>query len=562
MTSNVLMSTSEIQDKNDNNGIGRSMSTSSISSIRATKRKLDDAIQSLDEAVTSSSTLNHTDAPPPAKRPHFTRSIYSTLTKYGIKSKEPRSSHDTTEVGKHDVSKMAPHLAAILARTSSRTRQTHSSKLPRNPPAALPPHSASDYRPSSTQSFLSRLSTYKLSTYANKPTAIDAVAAAKCGWINDGKDRLLCGICGVSWVVAGRDGMNRDAANTLVEKQRLSLVEAHKAGCPWRTKQCDDSIYRVPLQSPAAMARDIISNSRNLEPVLNGVSIKHPLSNSQMTSLRATLSSTLPHSLPEDDSSMQVVESNSSPFEELSDTAIITTLFGWALAPPQAERPRTSSLSRATSVAPTIPPSPSLSRASSVSRTLDRENTPTPGGSRPPLHFRTPRLSEVGIKRDSSLLHCILCQRRIGLWAFTSVGQQSTAPGEGNAATPPPQRQFDVLKEHRSYCPYVVRSTVVPSLPVPQISAAPPMRSPSSLTQLSNSNGAMEGWRAALAVILRYGMGNRQRSALSRTLSELSGVTAIGNQDQSEMDGVEAMIAGVKSKGGRELLKYVKGLLG
>ncbi|KAF8273237.1 hypothetical protein EI94DRAFT_1716198 [Lactarius quietus] len=54
------------------------------------------------------------------------------------------------------------------------------------------------YRPSSTQSLLECLATYKLNTYANKPSAIDAVAAAKRGWVNDGKDRLVCGICKVS----------------------------------------------------------------------------------------------------------------------------------------------------------------------------------------------------------------------------------------------------------------------------------------------------------------------------------------------------------------------------
>jgi hypothetical protein len=63
---------------------------------------------------------------------------------------------------------------------------------------------------------LSRLSTFKLATYANKPQQIDAVAASKCGWTNDGKDRLVCGICGSSWVVAGRDGMTRDAGTNLI----------------------------------------------------------------------------------------------------------------------------------------------------------------------------------------------------------------------------------------------------------------------------------------------------------------------------------------------------------
>ena len=80
-------------------------------------------------------------------------------------------------------------------------------------PAQVAAHSPStkDFSPSSVPSFLSRLATFKLSTYANKPSQIDAVAAARYGWVNEGKDRLMCGICNASWVVAGREGMSRDA---------------------------------------------------------------------------------------------------------------------------------------------------------------------------------------------------------------------------------------------------------------------------------------------------------------------------------------------------------------
>ena len=110
-----------------------------------------------------------------------------------------------------NLSKTAPNLAAILTRTASRTRKA----LPIRFGQAIKPIStngtSSEYRPSSTASFFNRLSTFKLSTYGNKPPAIDAVAASKCGWINDGKDRLVCGICGVSWVLASRDGMTREA---------------------------------------------------------------------------------------------------------------------------------------------------------------------------------------------------------------------------------------------------------------------------------------------------------------------------------------------------------------
>ncbi|KAG2128208.1 C3HC zinc finger-like-domain-containing protein [Suillus cothurnatus] len=529
------------------NGLDSS-STSSSMSIRATKRKFDDALQSLDNAVAPAKPLP--ERPTAPKRPHMTRSLYSTLAKYGIQNNIPKPPIDTLD--KHDISKAAPHLAAILARSKSKgaTPFAHPS-IPAS--ASL----ASEYRPSSTQSFLSRLSTYKLATYANKPPQIDAVAAAKCGWINDGKDRLVCGICDVSWVVAGRDGMTREAANVLVEKQRIQLVEMHKDGCPWHTRQCDSSIYRVPLQAPAAMARDIKFNALALEPLLTDVVIKHPLSASQLASLRLAIASVKPQaqSESENESAMHI---DAGP--EPSDTAIVTALFGWSLAPPAPplERNRTSSVSRMATMS--RPASPSLSRSSSVSRTvqLGRADLPSPrpsssltsisrlGGT--PLRTRMPRLSDLGKStRDTSLLHCSLCQRRVGLWAFTL--QSTPSPLDGSPLPHPSikKRQFDVLNEHRSYCPFVAPSTVVPKLPMP---------STSPLSASVAADSVIEGWRAVLTVVLRHGLSERQRNA---RLS-LSGGDHDGIDD--ELEGVEAMVAGVKSKGGRELLKYVKGLLG
>jgi len=127
----------------------------------------------------------------------------------------PASSHcsRSASVNKFEtLSKTTPHLTAILTRAATRTRKALPFKFPGHPSSSTTPLlSIAEYRPSSIPSFLARLATFKLATYSNKPPAIDAVAASKCGWINDGKDRLVCGICNVSWVVAGRDGLNRDA---------------------------------------------------------------------------------------------------------------------------------------------------------------------------------------------------------------------------------------------------------------------------------------------------------------------------------------------------------------
>jgi hypothetical protein len=116
------------------------------------------------------------------------------------------------ESSMQSLSKSAPHLVALLSRSATHARKINPFKPPVSSSAVIKSSNAtSEYRPSSTASFLARLSTYKLTTYANKPSAIDAVAAAKCGWMNEGKDRLLCGICNISWILASKEGLNRDA---------------------------------------------------------------------------------------------------------------------------------------------------------------------------------------------------------------------------------------------------------------------------------------------------------------------------------------------------------------
>ncbi|KIJ66697.1 hypothetical protein HYDPIDRAFT_26126 [Hydnomerulius pinastri MD-312] len=545
-------------------GMEPSASTSSLSSLRTTKRKLEDAIQTLDVAVAPAASASFIERPTPSKRPHLSRSLYSSLAKYGVKSKEdPKPATDSAD--QVDISKSAPHLAAILARSASRSKQALSFKHPSAPPA----HSASEYRPSSTQSFLSRLATYKITTYANKPPQIDAVAAAKCGWINDGKDRLVCGMCDISWVLAGREGMNKDAANALVGKQRVSLVEMHKDGCPWKARQCDPSIYRVPIQSPAAMVRELRDTALSLEPIVANVAIKHPLTPSQLSSLRSALSAPTSGNRTTDDSSAMEVDEITQPVDP-SDTSIVAALFGWAPAPPPAptERRRVSSLSasRAGSYGPSAsrPPTPPISRASSVSRFFrERESTPTPSASprmsisqlsASPVRPRpSSRMSEAwpssisssGTVRDTSLVHCALCQRRVGLWGYSTTHAQtpSALDGDSPPVSAQPQKQFDLVKEHRSYCPYVVTSTAILSFP--------------SSSSPSLPKETIEGWRAVLTVIQRHGLGQRQR--LSRFTPSADGENPTHH---TELEGVEAMVAGVKSKGGRELLRYVKGLLG
>ncbi|TFY67687.1 hypothetical protein EVJ58_g1455 [Rhodofomes roseus] len=535
-----------------------------MGSEKSIKRKLEDAIHTLDEAVApATSSL---DQRPPTKKQRTTKNLYATLAKYGIR-KEPKAIDPANEL--ETLAKTAPHLAAILSRSATRTRQALPWKLGHPPRSATAPSSTAEYRPSSMQSFLSRLSTFKLSTYSNKPPAIDAVAAAKCGWVNDGKDRLVCGICDMSWVVAGREGMSRDAANTLVEKQRAQLVDMHKDGCPWKTRQCDGSIYRIPLQAPLAMAREIKSRAAALDTVMQGVEIKHPMTSTQVQSLLSTISTVRVRTfaIPDSDPDDPMSSDNGEPDEEPqpSEIAVVAALFGWSVLPPAPppERPRTQSLSRATSVAPSTP-TRTPARAASVMSL--REGTPTPGSSsrarimlgQPNSRASTPAPAPAPAKPDTTLLHCALCQRRVGLWAFMSPPQTNGAATTD--ARPQQRRQLDVLREHRSYCPYVVRSTVVPSMPAPQSEGAP-------ARSATTEPATVEGWRAVLTAVMRHGMARKQRFGHGRSVSGRSASGSVFSngqplENEAEVDSVEAMVAGVKSRGGRDLLKYVKRLLG
>ena len=300
-------------------------------------------------------------------------------------------------------------------------------------------------------------------------------------------------------------------------------------------------------------------------------------------------------------------------------------MFGWSLAPPAPpslpSMTASPSWSRASSVAPQETPSAPLS----IPRTPRRLS-----GIGSPSQIKTPRRvtpSDIPIpysprssvaperRRDTSLLCCTLCHRRLGLW---SVGPAPRAshPADGNtcSAPPPKARQIDLLREHRPYCPYVVRSTTVPSLPVGPTNAQHsrvPSSTPSITSFLSSTSSAssaqvdsqkpsaVEGWRAVLMVVLRYRMGQWQRRKVSRGVSERVGSEPDMSQNQNqprvgtpepppevgeeswvEIDPVEAMVEGVKSRGvrssvltvrhaepdgilqGTDLLRYVKGLLG
>lgn len=626
------------------------VSTSSLfPSSRITKRKLQDALEALDDATAPSDPGARRrgegdDRPSPFKRANT--SIYSSLAKYGIhvgrkpgNKQEPRSSstlarlfrnrsskrqsqsqspsqspsqsqpqsplpHPATDVAPSRPSishpfALAPNTTLTNKPSTSPTQFTFTAPTPITSPIPVP-----IYRPSSASDFLERLSTFKLSTYRDKPAAIDAVAAARCGWRNEGgKDRLACNVCGAAWIVGNATGMTREAASALVARHVTSLIQNHKNSCPWRLRQCDPSIYRLPLKGSSALVRDITKRAASLPRAVERVSLKHPLSGPELEVLSAAMAG------------VEVSQDDTAPFDsatqitpshytgaDLSQNATILALFGWEQHSPAMKQTSFSSLdlvrnrsssrlghTRTTSAngsgrsTPVPQGSTTLERkasgsvrsvtfADSPQRRLGkgREHEPVPLSAiestsgddesiaasheaepvHPPPRASTSRRegsgSSDGHGKDD-MIQCALCQRRVGLWAFTPPIPpaqplnepeiaESTAPVATRTPPPPAPRSLDVLREHRTFCPYIIRTT------------------PLTIPNNEEPSTEVEGWKAIIGII--------SRSKRRESIGEAS-ITSPFRESSPGQKGVESAVSRVKRSpgGSRDLLRYVKGLL-
>ncbi|KAG9127243.1 hypothetical protein FRC07_000060 [Ceratobasidium sp. 392] len=607
------------------------ITSSLFSSSRITKRKLQDALDTLDDATATGSADGRRQGegdsrPSPLKRANT--SIYSSLAKYGIHvgrkpGNKPETSSPLTRLfnRRHSTQLGRSTPAQSLDTNAPRPSISHPFALAPNtsllektntpgqftfapPPPVATPIPVPLYRPASAPDFLDRLSTFKLSTYRDKPPAIDAVAAARCGWRNEGgKDRLACNVCGAAWIVGPTTGMTREAASALIARHVTSLVEGHKTSCPWRLRQCDPNIYRLPLKGSSALVRDIVKRATALSRMVERVSIKHPMTQEQLEALTTIINDTdVQPDTTAFDSATQIPPSHHTP--EFSQTAIVLGLFGWEQLVTSTAKQSSSSLdlikNRSTS---------RLGHTRTSSGPGSGRNTPAPQGQATverkasgsirsvtfadgPTQRRFGKAREDGIplsaiesssgddisisghgheldstplksrasalRREATsssghsdglskddMIYCSLCQRRVGLWAF--IAPASTPPaesppsGSSEPAVPvitktPPARTLDVLREHRAFCPYVIRTTPV---------TIPTGEQPST---------EVEGWKAILGIILR----SKRGGSVSVGASGL-----VFGEPSPGQKGAESAVNRVKHSpsGSRDLLRYVKGLL-
>jgi hypothetical protein len=262
---------------------------------------------------------------------------------------------------------------------------------------------------------------------------------------------------------------------------------------------------------------------------------------------------------------------------EICQTSLVLSLFGWepwsmTISSNAVRRASyTQSLSRATSV--TVTRGPSLVRVSNgVRHSVDNAST---SGSviSPPSPTSSPTTPD---DKDFTL-SCPLCQRRLGLWAFrsspvSSEDQHAIFNGHGGTngdtapcvpSSPPTRhaslssrpinpRPLDVVKEHRSFCPYVARSTPLPSFPsvMAKSSTAPAGGTKSAAGGPDET--LVEGWRAVLSVVGRAGLGARRRR--SDIFGPLPSTDTV--EEGQETADVDSMVESVK-RGGVSPFSYL-----
>ncbi|WWC94449.1 hypothetical protein V866_001295 [Kwoniella sp. B9012] len=240
--------------------------------------------------------------------------------------------------------------------------------------------SSEEYLPYSPLGLLSRLRTYQIHRYSPLlPNHLSPIKASLHGWINSSRNTLHCRACECTLKLDGMDEIRDERVREEVSKRLSKGFESgHKKDCAWRIRRSPDELY----DQLRNLLHPLISS--NLSPLAQNIHSSIPtLSTIQVKS---------PLSPTQEDCLIRSIRSHQSPSERtdggISRESILSSLFGWYPYYPKSL------------------PSDQIKK--------EQDNT--------------------------EIIHCRICQRRIGLWAF--------APGEQGE-----KKVFDLVSEHLNWCP-------------------------------------------------------------------------------------------------------------
>jgi hypothetical protein len=122
---------------------------------------------------------------------------------------EPKSTLTKRKLEQALASLSADLLPSSPSDPSSFKRSRFETSAPSPSSSPSRPKSLKSFQPFSSTAFYSRLSTFHLPTFT--ASLFPASSAATCGWINKGRERLLCEECKGAWVVPDTKGLNGKA---------------------------------------------------------------------------------------------------------------------------------------------------------------------------------------------------------------------------------------------------------------------------------------------------------------------------------------------------------------
>ncbi|WVW84276.1 hypothetical protein I302_106306 [Kwoniella bestiolae CBS 10118] len=279
---------------------------------------------------------------------------------------------------------------------------THTSSviLCTQPLPALP--TPKEYLPYSPLGLLARMRTYQIHRYSPLlPNHLSPIKASLNGWINTGRNTLSCGVCQSTLRLDGLDEIRDDRVREEVAR-RLSIGfgSGHKRDCAWKVRRSPDELYdRLRNLLHPLISSNLSPLAQDLQtsiPTLSKIHITSPLSPTQEESLVQSVQSYQSHQ-----SGMETTTSRGS---------VLLSLSGWYPYHPNA-----------------LP---------SDHVFLHPTNTTS----------ETDKAQEKGKEKEkekgkTEIIHCRICQRRIGLWSFST-------PPNGEE-----KKGLDPVKEHLNWCP-------------------------------------------------------------------------------------------------------------
>lgn len=209
-----------------------------------------------------------------------------------------------------------------------------------------------------------------------KPDRISEVEWAKRGWVCVGKETVRCqGGCEKEIVIKlesapeakdaednnqqpdedereDEDDWREQAQDELVEKYAEMMTNAHETSCLWRTRGCDDTIYRLPLVHQATAFGDLQQRYTSLNAMASDLpptlSLPEGMDISKITNLLTPMLShdasnrSIPSPQNSEDKPTDETPTK-APAPSFNSSALTLALFGW-----QAEENHISGLATCT----------------------------------------------------------------------------------------------------------------------------------------------------------------------------------------------------------------------